>query len=139
MEKGPRRAVRAGREDVLVRVEEIMKSDARVQPLSFDVPGLDYIRPGDPRAVEWGFTPERWRFDSYLVVDGDRILCSLLTAKESEKGYFRDLVHGIEGSGLRVAVPCPLGDMKKILVHYGFVPHAETDECGTADVWERPR
>jgi hypothetical protein len=99
------------------------------------VPGLDYLLPGDPRGHDWGYTLERWE-GSYLVIDGDRIICSLLHARVEGAGYFRTLLQGIERSGYRAVVPVPMPNMRAILRHYGFVPHMEDDEV---DVWERPR
>jgi hypothetical protein len=101
--------------------------------------GLDYIVPGDPRATSWGFTKERWD-GSFLVLEDDRVMCSVLHASEEGAGFFRELLRGIEACGYRVAVPCPMPNMVAILKHYGFVSHMERADIGdSVDVWERPR
>jgi len=74
------------------------------------------ILPGDPRAEGWGFTRERWE-GSYLFADEGRILCSALHARPEGAGHFRTLLKGMEASGHRVAVPCPMPKMVAILQH----------------------
>jgi len=102
------------------------------------IDGLDYILPGDKRGESWGFTKERWD-GSFLVLDDDRIMCALLHATKEGAGFFRELLRGIEASGYRVAVPCPMPNMVAVLKHYGFVEHTERDDDGEpVDVWERP-
>jgi hypothetical protein len=102
-------------------------------------PGLDYLLPGDKRGESWGYTEERWK-GSFLVLDGDRVICSLLHASQEGKGYVKTLFEGIEASGYRVSVPVPMARMMEILKKQGFVPHTERNDDGDpADVWEKPR
>lgn len=87
----------------------------------------------------WGFTKERFAGDSYLWKTGDRIIVSLIFAKDQGRGYFSALVKAIEADGFKVAVPTPLGKMGSILTRWGFKPHREYDEDfgGTCEVWTR--
>lgn len=87
----------------------------------------------------WGFTADRFAGDSYLWKTGDRIMVSLIFAKEQGKGYFSALVKAIEADGFKVAVPTPLGKMTAILSRWGFKPHHEIDsDFGEAvQVWCR--
>ena len=82
--------------------------------------------------------------DGYLWKKGNKITVSLIVAKETGKGYFRELIKNIEKAGFVVSVPNPLGHMQQILEHYGFVPHyepfaPEIGENELVDVWERPK
>jgi hypothetical protein len=103
------------------------------------------IEPDDPEASTWTFTSDRWLGDqgpipgSYLWRRGDRVTVCSIYAKDEGKGYFRDLVDGIEKAGFRVAVPTPLAHMEAILKHYGFVPHREVMDGDSVEVWERPK
>jgi hypothetical protein len=100
---------------------------------------LGPIQPGHRMARKWTFTAKRWTPLSYLFRQGDAVYLSAVQATHDGRGYLRDLIRGIEGAGLRVKVPCPLGHMEQILQHYGFVPHLETHEnFQPVDVWERP-
>jgi len=87
----------------------------------------------------WGFTKERFDGDSYLWKTGDRIMVSLIFAKEAGKGYFSALVKAIEADGFKVAVPTPSGRMSLILERWGFKPHREVDPDmgGSVVVWCR--
>lgn len=97
------------------------------------------LSPGHSMARKWTFTRKRWEANSYLFVDGTRVMLSAVKATKEGHGYLRDLIAGIEASGRRVAIPCPLGHMEQILRHYGFEPHEELHEIGEpVDVWERP-
>lgn len=87
----------------------------------------------------WGFTSRRFRPDSYLWKDGDRIIISLITATPEGKGHFRQLVKAIESAGYKIDVPTPVFAMPLILKKWGFVPRAILDEkMGEVELWSRP-
>ena len=100
-------------------------------------PPLASLWPGDPRGASWGYTFERWA-GSFLVIQGDRVICVLLRAHPQGHGHFRALMRGIERSGYRVSVAVPMPGMTKILKHYGFEPHSEDGGADGIDVWEKP-
>jgi len=76
----------------------------------------------------WGFTPDNWLDCSYLWRLSDRVLCSFLWAVRPGTGAFRRLVDAVEADGLKVAVPCPLGNFPEKLAHMGFARGHEWDE-----------
>ena len=89
----------------------------------------------------FGFTSDKWEDDSYLWMDeaNRRVLLSLVIARYPGKGALTDLIKSIEVLGLKVAVPCPLAQMKAILRKWDFRPNEEwSDATGEPiDVWER--
>lgn len=92
------------------------------------------------RGKEIGFTSDRFSGDSYLWVDGDRILISLIFSRHPGSGHLSELFRAIEGKGFRIAVPTPFNHMQVILRKKGFLPHLEDSELGLGDceVWEKP-
>jgi hypothetical protein len=100
---------------------------------------LGPLEPGHVMAKKWTFTAKRWEPISFLfrvvALEGcGEVIVSSVYATHEGRGYFRDLITGIERTGLRVVVPSPLAHMTDILVHYGF---EFTEEHGV-DVWRRP-
>lgn len=62
----------------------------------------------------------------------------MIVAKSPGKGHFKALVLAIEASGFVVAVPTPVGAMRRILGKWGFAPHVEDDpDMGAVEVWSR--
>lgn len=82
-----------------------------------------------------GFTRDEFQGDSYLWKRGDRIIISLITARNPGQGAFPSLVRSIEEAGFQVAVPTPLARMREILVKQGFKPAAM---MAGAEIWMRP-
>ena len=87
------------------------------------------------RGKQLGFTSDRFSADSYLWEEPERIMVSLIFSHA--KGNFRGLVQAIHSQGKAVAVPTPLGDMRRILAKNGYRQAMEIDEqMGEAcEVW----
>lgn len=96
------------------------------------------IFPGERLAAPWTFTKDRWTRASYLWLIGDEVYLSAVQATQQGNGYLRDLIAGIEAARLRVVVPNVLGDMQRILEHYGFAMTLEESLEGSVDIWRRP-
>ena len=77
----------------------------------------------------YGFTPDRFREDSYLWQLDGYVLISLIESKA--KGNFRDLVQQIQADGFGVKVPSPSNEMRRIVTKNGY---RQIEECG-AEVW----
>jgi hypothetical protein len=88
-------------------------------------------------AKELGFTSDKFTRDSYLWKSGDRIMISLIVSRHPGQGHLSELFAAIEARGLRVAVPTPSADMRRILKQKGFVPHMEEGSFGFVEVWEK--
>jgi hypothetical protein len=84
------------------------------------------ILPGSKRGRVFGFTSER--FEGYLWKCGDRILISLIISLQRGQGHFRELVGNIHAQGYTVAVPCPMADMRLILIRNGYRMETEFDK-----------
>jgi hypothetical protein len=87
------------------------------------------------RGKELGFTSDRFSPDSYLWEEPERIMISLIFSRTP--GNFRYLVRRIHEQGKDVAVPTPLGDMRRIVEKCGYQFALEFDEAtdGTCEVW----
>ncbi len=87
------------------------------------------------RGRELGFTSDRFSTDSYLWEEPERIMVSLIFSRTP--GNFRALVRCIHEQGKAVAVPTPLGDMRRIVEKCGYRFTLEhDDQMGeTCEVW----
>ena len=76
-----------------------------------------------PGGVEW-FPAADWSADSYIWrKDGD-VWLSLMIAAQPGTGALSRLMREIWRRGLRVVVPCPMPQMRHILIAKGFAPEA---------------
>ena len=86
------------------------------------------------RGKELGFTSDRFTQDSYLWEEPERIMVSLITSHGA--GNFRALVAAIHAQGKAVAVPTPLGHMRRIVEKNGYVHSVEeVPDVGPCHVW----
>jgi len=129
-----------GRLPIEVRSALFLESQRRLMvTLAAGEPYIGPLAPGHRMARKWTFTAKRWEPISFLFRLGDEVVVSSVHATREGRGYFRELLAGIERASLRVVVPSPLAHMTDILVHYGFVPRDErVGEQGSVDVWRRP-
>ncbi len=84
------------------------------------------------------FTSDKFESDSYLWIEGKRILISLIFSRHENQGNLSALFNKIESLGYKVAVPTPFARMQSILERKGFVMHIEDTEMGDCEVWEKP-
>lgn len=85
-----------------------------------------------------GFTSDKYWRDSYLWLQGSRVMISLIFSKQEGQGNLSALFKNIESNGFRIAVPTPFARMESILKKKGFVMHIEDTELGDCEVWEKP-
>lgn len=71
-------------------------------------------------AKEFGFTSDKFLPLSYLWQKGDRIFISVIESRHKRRGYFKALLNKIWEKGYQVAIPVPLGAMRRIVKLYGF-------------------
>ncbi len=85
------------------------------------------------RAREFGFTSDK--FDGYLwdLSCEGRIMISFIVSKQKGRGNLNRLFEAIWAKGLRVAVPTPMGLLRRILAKKGFKIFLEQE----SEVWER--
>ncbi|MBD2492618.1 hypothetical protein [Aulosira sp. FACHB-615] len=72
-------------------------------------------------AIKIGFTSDK--FEGWLWRDDKRIMFSFICSKNPKQGNLSTLIKTIEGMGLSVAIPTPLGKMVDYLSRRNFVPH----------------
>ena len=91
------------------------------------------IKVDSERGKELGFTSGFFTADSYLWEQPKRILISLIESRTP--GSFRMLVRKIHEQGKDVAVPTPLGRMRRIVEKCGY--RFDEEEEGV-EVWTCP-
>ena len=72
--------------------------------------------------MPWGFTPDRWRPDSYLWKQGNLMTLSFLWAWTPYDGNLRALYDGLVNDGYDIEIPSPSGAVLGFCHRRGFVP-----------------
>lgn len=86
------------------------------------------------RGKEIGFTSDKFGAHSYLWEKDGAIIISFI--ESLQKGNFKDLVNTILDQGLRVEVPTPLDEMKRIVEKCGYKKTIVSDPImGPVELW----
>ena len=92
---------------------------------------------GSSLGTRWGFIASNFAGDSYLWKRNNVIFISLVASKRT--GAFGELVRAIQKDGLQVDVPTPLGQMQRILEHWGAKQRWErTPDGDGVELWRIP-